>query len=98
MRRWVHRVVLGTDTHSQPHSRLRRVLSKRRIAVAACVLLFGLIPAVAHAQTPSITKMWPRQGPGGRGVFINRSGFTHNTDVEVKRQPAEVPDHFDHRI
>jgi arylsulfatase A-like enzyme len=98
MHSWIHRAVRSTETEPRRRAQPRRVLSKRRTAVAACVLLFGLIPAVARAQTPSITKMWPRKGPVGRGVFISGSGFADTTDVEFNGKPATFVIRSDSRI
>ncbi|MFL5766622.1 MAG: sulfatase-like hydrolase/transferase [Actinomycetota bacterium] len=72
--------------------------SKRSGAVVACLLILGLTPSLAQAGTPSITSMWPRKGPVGRGVFIKGAGFANATDVEFNGKPATFAIRSDNRI
>jgi len=82
----------------QPQRPQRRVFRRHTAAFAACLLIFGLIPAVAHAQSPSITSMWPRKGPIGRAVFIRGAGFTNTTDLEFNGVQATFAIRSDNRI
>jgi arylsulfatase A-like enzyme len=99
MGHWFRSAMRRSDTDPrQPKGPQRRLHRRHTAALAASLLLFGLIPAVAHAQSPSITSMWPRKGPIGRAVFIKGSGFSHTKDVAFNGVSATFTIRSDIRV
>jgi hypothetical protein len=72
--------------------------SRQTAGVALCALLLALLPATARADSPTITKVWPRRAPVGKTVFISGSGFTGTTAVSFNGRAASFHVRSDARI